>query len=496
MRKIKVKILIGLMLLSAYNLNANNVTISNVELTDQTSTYVNVKFDIGWDNSWRTTGGAQNWDAVWVFVKYRISDGDWFHATLSNTSSHHLPSVGSEIDAVADGKGVFIYRSDVGNGNNNFLNAKIRWNYTQDGLLPSDEKQVTVLGIEMVYIPQGDYYLGDLATSGCFHDTSGLWAKITTDPVIVQCDDTYFDDTQLEGDGILVDGDDGIDVDGIVAVDNPDYPTGYKSFYIMKYEMSQGQYADFLNLINVTQAGNRYSAGNTGYLRYTISGYWPVFSASAPDRACNILNWFDIIAYMDWAGLRPMTELEFEKACRGTAFPQYYECAWGTFNICDVWYNIMNDGQPDEMISNICTNKGNSNYDYTGHDFQGPFRCGIFAASAVNPSREETGASYYGVMEMSGNVAELCITLGHIDGRNYTGIQGDGILTVEGNANTSGWPGLWNNTWVPIFGMGLRGGNFAYPNDFQSVSDRQMAAKGGELDRNAMYGLRGVRSVP
>ena len=29
------------------------------------------------------------------------------------------------------------------------------------------------------------------------------------------------------------------------------------------------------------------------------------------------ISWSDMSAYLDWSGLRPMTELEYEKACRG-----------------------------------------------------------------------------------------------------------------------------------------------------------------------------------
>ena len=41
------------------------------------------------------------------------------------------------------------------------------------------------------------------------------------------------------------------------------------------------------------------------------------------DRACNFLNWNDLAAYLQWAALRPMTELEFEKICR-PGFCKYY----------------------------------------------------------------------------------------------------------------------------------------------------------------------------
>jgi formylglycine-generating enzyme required for sulfatase activity len=42
----------------------------------------------------------------------------------------------------------------------------------------------------------------------------------------------------------------------------------------------------------------------------------------------NILSWFDVAAYLDWAALRPMTELEFEKVCRGPENRIAGEYAW------------------------------------------------------------------------------------------------------------------------------------------------------------------------
>jgi hypothetical protein len=39
----------------------------------------------------------------------------------------------------------------------------------------------------------------------------------------------------------------------------------------------------------------------------------------------------DMLAYLDWSGLRPMTELEFEKLCRGAYIPPIAgEYAWGS----------------------------------------------------------------------------------------------------------------------------------------------------------------------
>ena len=105
------------------------------------------------------------------------------------------------------------------------------------------------------------------------------------------------------------------------------YPKGYGGFYCMKYEISQGEYADFLSTLTATQVSDLYASVTT--YRYSITGSTGSYSATYPYLACNYLNWQDLAAYLDWTGLRPMTELEFEKACRGPLIPVANEYAWG-----------------------------------------------------------------------------------------------------------------------------------------------------------------------
>ena len=73
---------LGLFVLSTCLCYANNIQVANVTLTGQNTVddYTLVEFDISWENSWRVVGGPGNWDAAWVFVKYRIGAGPWLHA--------------------------------------------------------------------------------------------------------------------------------------------------------------------------------------------------------------------------------------------------------------------------------------------------------------------------------------------------------------------------------------------------------------------------------
>ena len=59
---------------------ANNINVTGTTLTGATVSTVQVQFNLSWENSWRG-GGVTNWDAAWVFVKFRTSAaGTWRHA--------------------------------------------------------------------------------------------------------------------------------------------------------------------------------------------------------------------------------------------------------------------------------------------------------------------------------------------------------------------------------------------------------------------------------
>jgi len=92
----------GLVLLSQ-EAGANGIVVSNSFLWNpslgQSNVYVSV--DISWSNAWRT---AANWDAAWVFVKFKgPGSNDWQHATLSANSSDHIMPAGCTNTAAPDG---------------------------------------------------------------------------------------------------------------------------------------------------------------------------------------------------------------------------------------------------------------------------------------------------------------------------------------------------------------------------------------------------------
>jgi gentisate 1,2-dioxygenase len=110
-------LLLSSLLCISCSLFANNIAVSNISLTarNKSTQTVLVQFNLSWQNSWRTSTTAPfNWDAAWVFVKYKVgTTGDWKHATLS-TSGHTIPSGATTTQP--DATGIFIYRNTDGTG--------------------------------------------------------------------------------------------------------------------------------------------------------------------------------------------------------------------------------------------------------------------------------------------------------------------------------------------------------------------------------------------
>jgi Sulfatase-modifying factor enzyme 1 len=502
--KITVTLVLSLILFPVA-IFANNLQISNVFLVDKNidEDYVNIKFDVSWENSWRFEDGAANWDAVWLFAKYRIDNGDWNHCTLSVEDAQHNIAEGGMIDASFEhdniGAGAFIFLNEVGSGDINWQNNKIRWNYGLNNVTDDDVVEVELLGIEMVYIPEGHHNLN------------------TVDLPV--CDSEIFNDPMHENSMIEITSEDEIPAGSIRWTDgfvwggvgysngfsygcdnlNADYPKGFQAFYCMKYELSQGQYAEFLNTLIESQAAARNPMGSNNYniFRGTISGQWPQIEATRPDRAANFMNFMDHLAYLDWAGLRPMTELEFNKACRGDRDVVPNEFACGTSNFVTNALHISGDEDGTETITDLGANAAYSTGDghIGGDGGRGPLRCGIFATPDAT-TREQSGASFHGIMDLSGNVTEQCISIAGFRGfeslptyaGTFDGSHGDGLLSNEGFATNLNWPGR-----LDAVGGGRRGGSVG-GNEYGGQVDYRYSACAANDSRNYEDGCRGVRS--
>ena len=458
---------------------ANNITVSAPTLTDGSpsdggSGYGYVTFDLSWENSWRLSSGASNWDAAWVFVKYRVGGtGEWLPANLHNTG--HIAGSGtaaditvglvddnSAFDATTNpGIGVYVYRSTVGSSTFSNRGLKLRWDYGADGVVGGANVELRVFAIEMVRVMEGAFNVGGGGGNFAFESTTISTANATTAPT---------------GVGALG-GESGGYPTGITAPANASWPNGYAAFYCMKYEVTQQQYVDFLNTLTQTQA-DAHKNTYAGY-RYAITGsVVGNYATTLPNVACSRINPADGAAYADWSGLRPMTELEFEKACRGNQPAVAGEYAWGTAGIANLEYTLSNDGASNESIAtNYSTTAGNASTSVTRYEL-GPVRVGIFAANGSNTGRVSAGASYWGIMELSGNLAERTISINFGYGRLFTGATGDGLLASNGDPNIAN-----------CFLFGHRGGSF-YQNLYVSARD---GAISGYEGNSVFIGFRAVR---
>lgn len=506
---------------------ANNISVAGVEITaqDTSANTLTVRLDLTWSNSWRD---SINHDAAWVFIKYSTDSGtSWKHATLGGTgldpSGFSAGSgTGAEIWAASDRKGAIIRRSALGSGTMSATDVEIVWHYGSDAMSDSStaigdtdaiasSTQLKIFAVEMVYVPEEGFYVGDgsSGTQGQFEyggSNTSLPCAVNSEGGIsfgTASSQWYYNAPTPANSGEAADGD-SFEV-------SEAFPKGFHAFYVMKYEISEGQWVAFFNTLSSDQKTERDLTANHATLagknsdstvnRNTLSWSSGSATTSRENRACSYLSYVDMAAYADWAALRPMTELEYEKACRGPLYPTQDAYAWGTTSItAAAALSGTEDGT--ETVSTANANAAYNNQTYSGGDAStGPLRTGIFATGSTT-TRGETGSSYYGVMELTGNLWEHVVTLGNTTGRGFAGSHGDGVLTniasYYGNATNTDWPGI-NATAsrgvTAATGAGLKGGGWSSTDaQLLEVADRTSAAS-TEDDRISSYGGRCVRTA-
>lgn len=520
--------------------NANNIRIiGKPELAEQDTTKhtILIRFDLAWDNSWKTSK-PENHDAAWIFVK--CWDGEsWNHVYLEKDGA--VPGSKTAADAVnkgvtysvtdREGKvkthdmvlepgysyawkkwhldpaedsvkciiGFFLHRKSIGAGHVVVPGITFKWNYGDQGFVDDDDLVVKVFAIEMVYVPKGPYYLGGKGTVGWqvgSFTTNG--ATFGTPMVIdseaeIQVANSAAATTLWAADNYIAAG-------TIPAA----FPKGYQAFYIMKYEMTQEAYCEFLNTLNQGQqdgriqgvlaslAVNSWAWGSdlrawrnyikvkqaapmaifgvdaninnvydqTDKVKYDNRGDSLVRNIDGQDLAVNFVSFYDLLAYAEFSGLRPMTEMEYEKACRGPREPVNNEYAWGSvtkvlfalaFHTAagnyTAWRKDANlwDINTGTEVAGDSYNAGVT-HGYTWSNgwwnvvhwyYPAPLRVGIFADSTS--TRAASGATFWGVMNMSDNVAEMCISAYNAVGRAFEGAHGCGQLDGNGNAINKDW---------------------------------------------------------
>lgn len=485
-----------------------------------------LSLQISWDASWRD---AENWDAAWVFFKNGQKPNRICSAYAEDAS----------IEIAEDSLGVYIYRKSSTEGDN-------RFQLTVE--LEDDVAKTKAYGLEMVYVPQGSFELGTVKSFSDRNEintsrgsqTSPINAFFSYDPqgedghggpfrisdessinIGKNKGDLYYIDAQIPG----VDTYSG-DKKGQLG---PDFPKGYNAFYQMKYELTQGQYCDFLNSLTSKQAKRRFDPNITYEnrpkedYRNTIKLDNGIYRTDHPHRACNFLNYWDMLAYADWAGLRAMTELEFEKSARGPKPAIWREFVWGVNELAAGGFNktttlLDPDGKPapsengDEYsdgnvhcilldygdYEDVCDPNGdfyqpsypNCRRLQGGDGGRGPLRVGIHGVNSKG-KRTAAGASYYGAMDLGGSLQTPVVPVGSMVTRTFNGSHGDGLLDENGDCNQQSW--MVGEDEEAVFGF--RGGSWPYHENHARTADRFDSYRTDADERKPYRGFRGVRSV-
>jgi formylglycine-generating enzyme required for sulfatase activity len=229
----------------------NNLKISNIVVT---GTFA--EFDIEWENAWYLNGTGitpENHDAVWVFMKSARSycvdptQSSIFHVHISDSISNHqiirgnLAFAKPVVDAAPNNTGILIRVSNQ--GSNVVASGRVRLIFAAP--IPAGWfDRFGVLGIEMVQVPAGAFWAGD----GASYSDRKHFLPYQVSSAIIPAGALMMADALHPSNTAVLDG-------------NTNFPTGYNEFYCMKYEISQGQYAAFLNWLNINQVGNRYAGG-------------------------------------------------------------------------------------------------------------------------------------------------------------------------------------------------------------------------------------------
>jgi len=498
MQKYVIIIVMSLLLISWRQTTfANNIRIKKLSLTDtlKTTKDVKIKFDLSWENSWRDD---INWDAAWITAKVKRANGSWKHIKFQTTgnSIDGNPQT-AKIVVPSDRMGAFIYRSGKGSGNIDLSGIKLAWNYGIDSVANIDSAEIRFFATEMVYVPQGSFAFGD-----SFTPTKNIYSQASNDRLVpsifknfIAADTSKFgtntpmfsiisdkttpkltkastnsmpgggNDDQVIIDGIYINGTKGIGITNTEPFKYSSFPVGYKAFYAMKYEVSQGQYTDFLNTTKIITSNlpgmtpvmmnNLLPLPNSPsqpLVRFSIEKQGETYIVSRPDRAMDYASSNQVFAFANWSSLRPMTELEFEKAARGPLAPTYNDRANGQNPqgymppmgnnspvINSLKLNGAENGTEASTTSDSTKFLAYESYSTIegGDGGTGSYRVGIFATSTS--SRKSSGASYYGIMGLNDNVSELVISLSSENSRSFKDVNGIGENTSTGNPILSHW---------------------------------------------------------
>lgn len=330
---------------------------------------------------------------------------------------------------------------------------------------------------------------------------------------------TEVDMSKMTNDAYVMDKAMGVEMDNMTKLSANDadtwsgtlqvnYPTGFNGFYAMKYEITQEQWIRFLNKLQYKQQKNRtvgtrldelmvgdyvYGDKNNPTCRNGIAvgarvdgnvvfvnnlNKSDAYSQDDDGQniACNYLSPADMMAYADWCGLRPLSEMEYEKMARAPypAIPSQGEWAGGTKAgmVKPATGSIASTGTKDEKINSNDNGKVNIN---SGGALEGPVRVGSLAVGGA-ANQQSTGAGFWGAMDLSGNLAEIYYNCTLNQGRNFQDVlaaHGDGSILPNSDAANPGSSDMSATYWPQTAqAFILKGGHFKSSDKRVAISDR------------------------
>ncbi len=223
------------------------------------------------------------------------------------------------------------------------------------------------------------------------------------------------------------------------------------AFYMDKYEVTNAQYARFLNAKGKHAEGEItwYNIPKRAWMIRFVSGKYRV-RLGYENHPVNYVSWYGAMAYAEWVDKRLPTEAEWEKAARGGLAGQKYP-----------WGNTIDSTK--------------ANYDFDGG---GP--------SGYTTVVGKYAANGYGLFDMAGNVREWCL-----DEYNKGFYSVSPVQNPLSGANSIEW--LINNYKnVKRFRV-LRGGDWTSEERFVRVAYRHYPLL--FVESANYYGFRCVRVV-
>ncbi len=401
----------------AYSFHAH---INNVTLAPRDEKTSVIEFDLAWSGSWRhDVNHDAVWIFFKFRTENDPPKGGWRHLFLSadrvlNPTGYgqdfsgrqptflkgsetwsapgdtqfdflvpvdRTPGPGGAMQEVR--AGVFVRRADHGMGSVSGSKLRVLWDLTKSpGVKPDTKVQLKAHDIIMLYVAEAPFYLGSGASeSAAFYQTSAEKKQAVEKERIVNGNSTMIIKDREGGDDLLLPPYRVTSSNAIPTGTKPGrlwargaeppedgeipaaFPSGYKAFYMARYPLVPSHYAQCLDLLQPDVAQERYHPegfpchgrisrtpeGAEG--GYTYQGF-----GARKSKALWYMCWADVATYDDWACLRPMTELEFEKALRGPRLPMKEE-AGSSF-----WGGSFGGGRynahPREIVVTVATTNG------------------------------------------------------------------------------------------------------------------------------------------